>query len=108
MSASHALRLEVASLGPRFLGVSFADGSSPALAAGLASRRGGSLDPYLLLLDIGQPPYRTAIPKRIPTVSLSPAESTLTDRVIHDENKGLTQNITPLNATLTEFAGGPK
>jgi hypothetical protein len=40
------------------------------------------------------------------TVSLSPLEATLTTIAVTTANKGLTEIVSPLNATLTKNRGG--
>jgi hypothetical protein len=39
-------------------------------------------------------------------VNLTPVDATLTTNLATIENKGLSQKLSPLNATLTKSAGG--
>jgi hypothetical protein len=41
-----------------------------------------------------------------PTVSLTPLFATVTASLVSVANKGLTQHLSPLDATLTKFQGG--
>ncbi len=44
--------------------------------------------------------------KGTPTVSLTRLEATLTTMTLTTANKGLRENVSPLNATLTKKRGG--